>query len=152
MKIATLLTLVTGLTASLFLGSCQNMGFQELPEVVVLVEEPEGEKKVKFVTEVAPVLQEKCVICHYDHAPLTGLSFQRRTDLIAEGLNRPILVPGSPDKSTLFLVTVMPDYFVEAMPPAGHKLTDGEATALYRWIKQGADWPENIVLKRPPDA
>ncbi len=42
--------------------------------------------------------------------------------------------------------------FVEAMPPAGHKLTDEEATALYRWIAQGAEWPEKIVLKPPPDA
>lgn len=151
MKTVSSLFAAVSVVLSAALVSCADLGYQELPEVVVLVEEPE-EEKIDFVSEVAPVLQEKCVTCHFDHAPLTGLSFQRRKNLIKEGLNRPILVPGSPDKSTLFLVTVMPDYFVEAMPPAGHKLTDAEATALYRWIKQGADWPENVVLKRPPDA
>jgi len=151
MKTATPLFASLTIALSGCLVSCADLGYQELPEVVVLVEEPE-EDKIDFVSEVAPMLQEKCVTCHYDHAPLTGLSFQRRKNLMAEGANRPILVPGAPDKSTLFLVTVMPDYFVEAMPPAGHKLTDAEASALYRWIKQGADWPENVVLKRPPDA
>jgi hypothetical protein len=151
MKFPTLSTALAALSLAAFLASCQNMGYQELPEVVVLVEEPE-EETVDFVTEVAPVLQEKCVICHYDHAQLTGLSFQRRKNLLAAGAGRPILVPGSPDKSTLFLVTVMPDYFVEAMPPAGHRLTDTEAARLYHWIEQGADWPESVILKPPPDA
>jgi hypothetical protein len=151
MKFFTPLTVLTAITAAVFFSSCENMGFQQLPQVVVLVAEPE-EAKVDFVSDVAPVLQEKCVICHYDHAPLTGLSFQRRKNLLAAGVGRPILVPGAPDKSTLFLVTVMPDYFVEAMPPAGHRLTDTEAAKLYRWISQGAEWPESVVLNPPPDA
>ena len=60
---------------------------------------------------------------------------------------RTVLVPGDPEKSTLFLVTVMPDYFVEAMPPTGHRLSDAEASSLYRWIAQGAEWPKGLVLK-----
>ena len=121
------------------------------PEVIVLIDDSGAgsiaDTRVSFKNEIAPLLQARCVSCHYDEGPLTGLSFQRRATLLDDSDGRSILVPGDPEKSTLFLVTVMPDYFVEAMPPTGHRLTDTEASNIYRWIAQGADWPKDIVLK-----
>ncbi len=122
---------------------------QPPPEVIVLVNDSENasNENISFRNAIAPMLEERCVTCHYDQGPLTGLSFQRRSAMLDVEEDRPILVPGDPEKSTLFLVTVMPDYFIEAMPPTGHRLSDREATNLYRWIKQGAEWPQDLVLK-----
>jgi hypothetical protein len=122
---------------------------RSIPDVIVLVDDSGrvSDGRVSFKTDIAPLLQERCVTCHHDSGQLTGLSFQRRSSLLEQSDERLILVPGDPEKSTLFLVTVMPDYFVEAMPPTGHRLSDTEASNLYRWIAQGADWPEDLVLE-----
>ena len=137
---------------ALSLAACAT---QPVPEVIVLVDDGSASgvvRPVDFKTDIAPLLQAKCLSCHHDEGPLTDLSFQRRTGLLVENAGRPVLVPGEPEKSTLFLVTVMPDYFVEAMPPTGHRLADEEAADLYHWILQGAEWPDQLALKRPPDA
>jgi len=122
---------------------------QPVPEIIVLIDDTAGaaEEKVSFRDDIAPLLQALCVSCHYDEGPLTGLSFQRRSSMTKLTGGRTVLVPGDAEKSTLFLVTVMPDYFIEAMPPTGHRLSDSEATNLYRWIDQGAEWPEDLVLE-----
>ena len=122
---------------------------QSVPEVIVLVDDSGNvsDARVNFKNDLAPLLQARCVSCHYDDGPLTGLSFQRRSSMTELTGGRAVLVPGDPEKSTLFLVTVMPDYFVEAMPPTGHRLSDNEASNLYRWIAQGADWPKGLVLE-----
>lgn len=128
------------------LCSCQAPAkSQPMPEVVVL-EPAAGMEKVDFRRHIAPLLQRKCVTCHYDHAPLTALSFQTREAMLEEESGRPVLVPGDAQRSTLFLVTVLPDYFVEAMPAAGHQLSKEETTRLYRWIEDGAPWPKGMVL------
>jgi mono/diheme cytochrome c family protein len=133
---------------ALVVSACQSTK-TPTPEVIVLVDDSGNVSngRVSFKDDIAPLLQARCVSCHYDEGPLTGLSFQRRASLLEDSDGRSILVPGDPEKSTLFLVTVMPDYFVEAMPPTGHRLSDVEASTIYRWIAQGADWPKDQVLE-----
>ena len=133
---------------ALAMSAC-NTTQKSVPEVIVLVDDSGNvsDGRVSFKRDIAPLLQSRCVSCHYDEGPLTGLSFQRRSSIIEIGDGRSVLVPGDPEKSTLFLVTVMPDYFVEAMPPIGHRLSDVEASNLYRWIAQGAEWPKDLVLE-----
>jgi hypothetical protein len=122
---------------------------QRIPEVIVLVGDSGSvsDARVSFKNDLVPLLEARCVSCHYDDGPLTDLSFQRRSSMTELTGGRAVLIPGDPEKSTLFLVTVMPDYFVEAMPPTGHRLSDNEATNLYRWIAQGAEWPKGLVLE-----
>lgn len=54
----------------------------------------------------------------------------------------PILVPGEPDKSPLYRVTILPDDAAHAMPATGPKLTDEEKAILRQWIEDGAQWPD----------
>lgn len=130
---------------ALVLWGCQS-GPKPIPEVIVVAPETEV-GAVDFRKDVVPVLEKRCLGCHFDHAPLTALSFQRRKNMLEESNGRPVLVPGDPQHSTLFLVTVMPDYFVEAMPAGGHKLSKQETDKLYHWIAAGAPWPEGLVLQ-----
>ena len=64
-------------------------------------------------------------------------------ELAMRGSNRgPILIPGDPEKSPLYRVTLLPEDQDHAMPATGAKLTDAEKRILFNWIKQGAEWPE----------
>ncbi len=127
-----------------FWVSCSSL--RETPEVIVIL--PEGESagdvgKISFDKQIKPILEGKCLACHHPNSEVTDISFASRESILKASKDRPILVPGEPEKSSLFLVTVLPDYFVEAMPASGHKLTEEEKWNLYHWIQQGADWPKS---------
>jgi hypothetical protein len=118
-----------------------------IPDVIVVAPETDS-GQVDFKKDIAPLLERKCITCHHDHAPLTALSFQRRKSMLeSETAGRPILVPGDAQHSTLFLVTVLPDYFIEAMPAGGHELSKEETSKLFHWIEAGAPWPDGLVLQ-----
>ncbi|MFT5468993.1 MAG: hypothetical protein ACI8UO_004107 [Verrucomicrobiales bacterium] len=125
-----------------------------VPEVVVLIPEgspyAEEDKPIDFVSDIKPILEANCLKCHNDKSLMTSVSFETREQILkATTERRPILVPGDPEGSTLFLVTQLPDYFVEAMPADGHKLSDDTTWKIYRWILEGADWPDAVRLKAP---
>lgn len=121
------------------------------PEVVVLV--PDGlyganDDPIDFSKDIKPILEANCLKCHNDNSAIASISFETRKKIMAKSSDRrPILVPGDPERSTLFLVTTLPEYFVEAMPADGHKLKEEETWKIYRWILEGAKWPEEVKLK-----
>jgi len=132
--------------------SCATVG--EPPEVIVILPEDElidGEAAtIDFSKQIKPILLGKCLSCHHSESEVTDISFASRGSMLKASRDRPILVPGKPEKSTLFLVTVLPDYFIEAMPASGHQLTEEEKWNLYHWILQGANWPKGEgELKSP---
>jgi hypothetical protein len=147
-----------GLVAAGVLAGCKS---RPEPSSVVLLEVPaeaiigdtwEDPAPVDFVAELQPLLETKCLRCHQRGSGLTNLAFHTKADLLRGAGPRPVLVPGQPESSTLFLVTVLPDYFLEAMPPRGEdheRLTPEERAVIYHWILQGAEWPEGVVLSDP---
>jgi len=105
-------------------------------------------KPVSFTKEVKPVLETHCLKCHNDQSNFAGIKFHTREQILeATKPNRPILIPGNARNSSFYLVTSLPGYFVEAMPAQGHRLTEDEKDIIYRWIEQGAKWPEGIRLE-----
>ena len=135
------------------LFGCAGQKKNEIPEVVVLIPDEEIDltepSDISFTRDIVPILS-RCTPCHYSDSEMTELSFQTRDGMLADRAGgRPVLVPGNPEKSTLFLVTRLPEYFVEAMPPSGHRLTEDQVWKLYTWIYQDAPWPEKIVLPGP---
>lgn len=140
------ITLVALLVALATLTSCANRP-KPIPEVIVVAPESEA-GAIDFRRDIVPLLERQCVTCHHDNGALTDLSFQRRENMLeAETGGRPVLVPGDASHSTLFLVTVMPDYFIEAMPAGGHQLDKATTDKLFHWIEAGAPWPEGLVLQ-----
>jgi len=105
-------------------------------------------KPVSFTKAVKPVLEAHCLQCHNDKSSFAGIKFHTRKQILdATKPDRPILIPGNARNSSFYLVTALPGYFSEAMPAQGHRLTDFEKDIIYRWIEQGAIWPEHIRLE-----
>lgn len=128
----------------------------QTPEVVVLI--PQGSaytadlEPIDFVKDIKPILEAKCIACHFDKSPATNISFQTREQILDQtSPQRPILIPGDPEHSTLFLVTTLPEYFIEAMPASGHRLNEVETWKIYQWILEGAKWPKDAKLLRKTD-
>ena len=89
-----------------------------------------------FQADVLPVFQTYCRGCHGFAA---GLTLDSYASLMAGGTNGPVIVPGDPQASRLFLrVSRQLEPF---MPPGNMRYSDAEIDALRRWIESGA--PDN---------
>jgi formylglycine-generating enzyme required for sulfatase activity len=96
-------------------------------------------KTVDFRRDIAPILEERCLQCHYAGTSSSGLQLKSRKELLSTGN----VVPGKPKKS--FFYNSLVDGW---MPPAG-KLEPAEIALIRDWIVQGAPWPDAVVLKKP---
>ena len=108
--------------------------------------------KVSFSKHVAPVLQSRCLPCHNGKTMPNLFSMTSRTAAFLSGALGPRIVPGSPDKSLLFLNPSGTHQAIKVMPPVGNRLTAEDLAILRRWITQGADWPSgNSGHLSPPE-
>lgn len=99
--------------------------------------------KVDFVRDVAPIFEKSCSGCH--HAGSSGASHVELTSR-EELLERGVVTPGNPDKSSLFKAIRN-----GSMPP-GAKLPADQVDVIKRWIEQGAVWPDAVTLKPIPQS
>jgi mono/diheme cytochrome c family protein len=113
---------------------------------------PADSSAVDFVRHVKPVLISRCINCHHTGTLLGELSLESRAMAFKKRVNGPVILPGKPDSSMLYIVLKLPAKNPKAMPAAGHRVTDKEIEIIYDWIKQGAEWPEGDagVLKPTP--
>ena len=86
-----------------------------------------------FTPDVAPILNEHCVVCHGESSPQAELDARTRDALLAGGKSGPAIVPGNPVESLLLQKVAS-----GAMPIGGKKLASGEVDLLRRWIEGGA--------------
>jgi hypothetical protein len=97
-----------------------------------------------FGTTVAPILEKHCVHCHGDSMPKAGLSITSLGSLLRGGESGPVVEPGKPDAS-LLIEMVSGDK--PEMPQKGQPLGKEQVASLRQWVKQGARWPDGIVLR-----
>lgn len=104
--------------------------------------------KVDFVRQIKPILEASCVSCHAGEKPKGKLRLDSKANAIKGGENGTALVPGKPDESRLYTLTVLPADHDDLMPPTkkGGPLPKEQTALLRRWIEQGADWPEGVAL------
>jgi hypothetical protein len=84
--------------------------------------------------DVLPVFRSKCVTCHGDPKIEDGVDLRTLASALKGGKNGEVIVPGSPDKSVLWITVeegAMP-------PPKKEKLTDAEKKLIRDWILGGA--------------
>jgi Planctomycete cytochrome C/WD domain, G-beta repeat len=105
-------------------------------------ESPKG-NKVTYEQHVLPVLREKCLACHGPDKKSGGLRLHTYTNLLEGSSSGPVVKPGDPDGSPLFLVTSHKQE--PFMPPKSPKLLDASIDLLRQWIQAGA--PENAGSK-----
>lgn len=99
-----------------------------------------GQSKPDFKTDVQPLLQRKCVMCHNERVSQNGVRLDDGETALAGGYSGPVILPGKSGESKLIArVSSTKKGFM--MPPAGTPLTEAEVAILKRWIDAGAEWP-----------
>jgi mono/diheme cytochrome c family protein len=114
---------------------------------------PAAEAKIDFASQIKPILGSRCISCHQSGALFGELNLENRDKAFRKRTNGPVILPGRPDSSLLYLVLKLPPKELKAMPPNGHRIPDREVQFIYDWILQGAEWPtgaEGVI--HPPAA
>ncbi|MEM9280922.1 MAG: PSD1 and planctomycete cytochrome C domain-containing protein [Verrucomicrobiota bacterium] len=105
-----------------------------------------AEPGIVFEKDVKPILEFHCVACHDANETKGGLRFDEAGLFFEGGDGGPALVKGEPDESLLIELVSLPADDIDVMPPKGRTLNEVEIGKLRQWIKEGADWPEQIKL------
>jgi len=103
---------------------------------------------VNFTRQVKPILESACLSCHGPDKPKGDLSIHTRAAALSGGESGTSLVPGKPDDSLLYSLTILPADDDDIMPPKGDPLTKAETTILKQWIEEGAEWPVEVTLEQ----
>ncbi|HBL46559.1 PSD1 and planctomycete cytochrome C domain-containing protein [Gimesia sp.] len=107
-----------------------------------------AEKTVDFERDIAPILKSRCLSCHQDRVRQGGLALHSAVGVRKGGESGEIIDLGDPDASYLIDLITAYDGVAE-MPQEAAPLTTDEVETFRSWIKQGAHWPENLVLEPP---
>src|SRR5438067_10153400 len=93
-------------------------------------------KNPTFADDVVPIFKQHCHGCHGTDKQKGGLNLATYADVQKGGSSGAVVVPGSPDKSRLFLLT---DHREEPKMPSQSQKIPAEKIALLKlWIDQGA--------------
>jgi len=115
----------------------------------------DGAMPVEFARDIRPIFSANCFHCHGpdEQARESDLRLDLRRDVLGEGLDAGVIVPGRPEDSKLFLRITAPDDEGRMPPPEEHGRLKPEQIELMRqWIVQGAPWQPHwafVPPKRP---
>jgi mono/diheme cytochrome c family protein len=107
---------------------------------------PEASTKenITYATDIKPIFDESCVICHNGDRAKAGLHLDSLAGVLKGTKHGKVIKPGAPEKSQLVKaighLTKDPDGW---MPPLHNKagikpLTPEQISLVMGWIKQGA--------------
>lgn len=99
--------------------------------------------KPTFADDVLPVLRQSCLGCHSDDKQRGGLNLATFAATMQGGSSGPVVTPGNPDQSRLYLLTAHLEE--PKMPPKADKIPAASLEVLKKWIEQGAR--ENAASK-----
>ena len=103
---------------------------------------------LNFQSDVAPILQRRCLHCHNHRDHRGGLSLQSAKMASQGGDSGKVITPKDA-KSSYLLQLVIPSDGKAEMPKDEAPLTASEIETLRRWITSGAVWPQDVVLEPP---
>ena len=110
-------------------------------------------KAIDYITQVKPIFNKKCIICHGGVRRKGGFSVLFRSEALAKTESGKLaIIPGDPDHSELIKRITNRDP-EERMPYKHSPLSDDEIEILRRWIKGGAQWGNHwaYVAVKPVD-
>lgn len=96
------------------------------------------------------VLETKCVSCHCPEKTKGDLLLTTREEFLKGGESGPAMVLEHIEKSELLARVKLDEDDDEIMPPKGKPLSPEQIGALETWLKEGAPWPEGIVMAPRP--
>ena len=114
--------------------------------------ETEAEEQVSFNRDVRPILSNNCFYCHGPDISTreAGLRLDTAEGLAVDLDGLPLIAPGDPDDSELYLRLVAFDPR-DRMPhsDSGKELTAEQIQTIRRWIEQGAKWEGHWAYQQP---
>jgi len=130
-----------GMTMVLLAGCAKDEGPLFIPQVPPVVP-GEPIDTAYFTTEVQPIFDQKCWVCHPPNAGLDlgeGMAYDDLVNVTSTGF-APMLrvVPGDLENSLLWHKVSFTGQYGLNMPPAGEPLSTEELQVIRDWIEQGA--------------
>jgi hypothetical protein len=110
------------------------------------------EHPIDFNTQVKPILNKKCIVCHGGVKRQGDFSLLFRTDALSKAKSGKLpIIPGDPAHSEMIRRITLDDP-EDRMPYKQPPLTKEEIRILRDWIKQGAKWGDHwaYVAVQPP--
>jgi len=107
-----------------------------------------ADQPLDFAKDVAPIFQQHCVRCHTPGNAKGDISLATFAHL----KENEYVVAGDPDSSYLVELVTTSNGEPPAMPQESKPLSDAEVTMLRRWIKEGAKWPDDVVIREKSKA
>lgn len=108
-----------------------------------------------FTSEVKPILEQNCLLCHNTDAHPSGLNLSGFGALTAHKGGSRYIVPGRPDDSLLITAVSRGGSHPKTMPRLDMSLTEDQIAVLREWINDGAVWPAGpegrLVAKTNPE-
>ena len=102
---------------------------------------------VDFSKDIAPILTEHCLKCHGTEKQKGKYRVDSKEAAFKGGKSdKPAVVAGDPDKSEIIHRVFLDKDNDELMPSEGGPLAEPIRAKLKEWIKEGAKWPEGVVL------
>jgi formylglycine-generating enzyme required for sulfatase activity len=95
---------------------------------------------INFEEQIVPILVKHCRACHNPQKAEGALRITTRVGSMKA------IVPNAPEKSPLWLRMEIPAGKPGAMPPDG-QLSQQQRDLVRDWIKEGANWPNGIILE-----
>jgi formylglycine-generating enzyme required for sulfatase activity len=108
-----------------------------------------ADKKVDFVKDIQPIIEEQCVTCHRAGHAAGDVALDTKAAALKASDPGQSITPGTPGKSTFYTTLVIPADDEGLMPPKkkGGPLSKEKIALVKLWIEQGAEWPDGVVCK-----
>ncbi len=110
----------------------------------------ESEKVPRFESDILPIFQANCLVCHGENLQQNGLDLRTRDGALKGGESGPAILPGSARESLLF-----EKIYSGSMPIGGEKLIAQEIELIRHWIDAGGlkegEEPESAKKQRKAD-
>ena len=106
------------------------------------------DNKIDYDKHVVPLLKEHCYKCHGEKKQKGSLRVDIPKEIVNGGGNGAIVIPGNPDKSTLYSLTVLHPDDEDIMPAKGDPLKKEQADILRLWIEQGAKFNDGTTWEK----
>ena len=106
---------------------------------------------VDYMTQIKPILSEKCYSCHGSLRQESGLRLETVDLMLAGGDSGPVVHPGHPAES--MLLQRVHGQNGERMPPTGEgsPLKPDQVKLIETWILEGCKTPAETVPPKPAD-
>ena len=105
-------------------------------------------ERLDFHSHIVPIIEQHCIRCHSHGIKKGGLSLATADDLQANAY----VVANDVDNSYLIEVVTSQNGQPPAMPHEGTPLAEEEVDLLKQWIKEGAMWPDDLVIREKSKA